>query len=89
MLTWKEVDGAKTVKARLVPTGYQDPGLRNGNVDIAACVTRRSPHSQLIALGALKKWPIRNLDIKNACPQADGFDREVLSPRPAGVEIQG
>ena len=31
--TWKEVDGARTVKARLVATGYQDPDLRESNVD--------------------------------------------------------
>ena len=36
--TWKEVDGGKTAQARKVATGYQDPDLRNGNVDFAGCV---------------------------------------------------
>ena len=36
-----------------------------------------SSHLQLISLGAPKKWPRWNLDIKNACPQADGSDRVV------------
>ena len=29
--------------------------LRNGNVDIAGCVSRRSSHLRLVSLGALKK----------------------------------
>ena len=31
VLTWKEVDGRKTVKARFVAKGYQDPDLRDSN----------------------------------------------------------
>ena len=75
VLTWKEVDGVKTVKARLVAKGYQDPDLRDGNVDIAGRVSRRSSHSQLISLGALKTLPHWSLDSKNAFPRADGFGR--------------
>ena len=41
-LTWKEAEGKKTAKARLVATGYQDPDLRDGNIDTAVCVSRRS-----------------------------------------------
>ena len=76
-LSWKKVAGVKTVKARSVATGNQDPGPRTGNVDIAGCVSQRSSRLQLISPAALQKWPLRSLDIKNACPQADGFDREV------------
>ena len=76
-LTWKEVGGVKTAKARLVAKGYQDPDLRNGNVDIAGRVSRRSPHFQLMSLGALNKWSIWSLDFKNAFRQADGFDRGI------------
>ena len=43
VLSWKEVDGGETVKARLAAKGYQDPDLLVGNVDIAGCVSRR-PH---------------------------------------------
>ena len=50
---WREVDGVETAKARLVSTGYQDPHLRRGNVDITGCVSRGSSHLQL----ALKKGP--------------------------------
>ena len=50
VLTWKKVDGAKKVKARTVAKD-----LRNGNVDIAGCVSRRSSHLRLVSLGALKK----------------------------------
>ena len=35
VLTRKEVEGEKTVKARKVAKGYQDADLRMGNVDIA------------------------------------------------------
>ena len=38
-------------------------------------MSRRSSHLQLISLGAPKKWPRWNLDIKNAFPQASGSDR--------------
>ena len=33
-----------TVGARLVAKGYQEPGPRNGDVDVAGCVSRRLPH---------------------------------------------
>ena len=58
VLTWKEVDGLKTVEARLVARGCEDPDLRNGNVDIARCVSRRLSRLQLISPKALRKWPI-------------------------------
>ena len=53
-----------------------------GNVDSAACVSRRSSHLQVISLGALGKWPLWSLDIKNAFLQADGFDRGVFLRAP-------
>ena len=76
-MTWKEADGGKTAKARLVVKGYQNPVLRDRDVDIAGCVSRRSSHLQLLSLGALKEWPLRTLDIENAFPHADGFGRVV------------
>ena len=36
-LTWEEVEGKHTAEARLVAKGYQDPDLKDGNVDIAGC----------------------------------------------------
>ena len=60
-LTRKEVDGGETVMARFVANGSQDPDLGNGNVHVAGCVSRRSSHSQLISLGALKEWPLWTL----------------------------
>ena len=74
-LTWGVVEGAKTVRARLVAKGDQGPDLRNGNLDIAGCVSRRWPHIQLISLGALKKWAIWSLDIQDAFPRPDGLGR--------------
>ena len=74
VLTWNEVDGEKTVKARLAAMGYQGPHPRSDNVDIAWRVSRNSSHLQLISLGALRKWPLWSSDIKNAFLQADGFD---------------
>ena len=55
MLTCKEANGKKTVNARLVAKGYQDSDLRDGHAEIAGCVSRRSPHVQLISLSAAKK----------------------------------
>ena len=83
VLAWKEVEGEKTVKSRLETTGYQDPDLRMGNVDIAGCVIRRYSHLRAISLGALMKWLLRSLDIKNAFLQADGFDRVVYLRAPS------
>ena len=74
--TWKEVDGKKTVQARMLAKEHQDPDLRDGNVEIAGCVSRRPLHLQSISLRASKEWGIRSLDIKNAFLQADGFGRE-------------
>ena len=78
VLTWVEVDGVETVKARLVAKGYQDPDFRMGNVDIAGYVSRRSSHLQVISLGAFVSRTLWSLDIKNACHQADGFNRDVF-----------
>ena len=48
---WKGGEGEETVQARLVATGYQDPDLRSGNVDITGCASRRSSHFQVISWG--------------------------------------
>ena len=74
VLTWKKVDSAKTEAKRLAAKGYQEPDLRTSNVDIAGCVSRGSSHSRPISQGALKQWPLRNLDIENAFRQAGRFD---------------
>ena len=56
--TWKEGDGKKTTAVRPVAKGYQDPDLRDGNADIAGCVSgmcqRISRDVQLIYSGALR-----------------------------------
>ena len=39
VVTRREVEGAKTVKARLAAEGSQGPDLRKSNVDIAGCVS--------------------------------------------------
>ena len=41
-------------------------------------VSIRSSYPQVLCLGALGKWAIWILDIKNACVQAGGFRRDVL-----------
>ena len=85
-MTWEEVDGVKTVKARLAAKGYQDPALREGDVDAVGCVSRRSSHLHLVFPGDLEEWPLRSLDVKNAFPQADGFGREVpFAPHASGI----
>ena len=78
--TWTEVGGARTVEARYVATGYQDPDLRNSKADIAGCARKRSYHSQIRAI-----W---SLDTKNASHQADGFDREVYVRAPCGRDSE-
>ena len=82
MLTWEEVEGRKTAKARLVAEGYPDPDRKDGSVDLAGCVSGRSRHRQLISSGAWKGRKIRSLDIKTASRLADRFDLEasVLAP---------
>ena len=51
-LTWKTVDGEKNAKARLVAKGYQDADLKGGSADPPGCGSVRSPHRQVISLGA-------------------------------------
>ena len=58
VLTWKDLDGKRTVKARLVARGFQDPDLAEGLVDTSSCVSLRSSHLQVISLSALKKWKL-------------------------------
>ena len=82
VLTWKDLEGRRTVKARLVARGFQDPDLAEGLVDTSSCVSLRSSHLQVISLSALKKWKLWSLDIKNAFLQADPFPREVYLQAP-------
>ena len=82
VLTWKDLDGKRTVKARLVARGFQDPDLADGLVDTSSCVSQRFSHLQVISLSALKKWKLWSLDIKNACLQADPFPRAVYLQAP-------
>ena len=72
-LTWKNAEGKKMAKARLVPKGYQNQDLKDRNLEIAGCASRRSSHLQLISLGALRIWRILGLEIKNAFLRAAGF----------------
>ena len=65
-LTWEKVDGKKAAGARFLAKGYQDPDLRDGNVDIAGCISSRSPRLQLISARALGNLKICSLVSKNA-----------------------
>ena len=82
VLTWKDIDGCRAVKARLVARGFQDPDLAEGLVDTSSCVALRSSHLQVISLSALKRWRLWSLDIKNAFLQADPFTRDVFLQAP-------
>ena len=79
----KQIVQTRWVEARLAAKGHQDPDLREGLVDTSGCVSLRSPHLQVISLSAIKKWKLRNLDIKNAFLQEDAFARDVLIRAPA------
>ena len=78
VLTWKDLEGKRTVKARLVARGFQDPDLAAGLVDTSSRVSVRSSHLQVISLSALKKWSLWSLDIKNAFLQADPFPERFI-----------
>ena len=80
--TWKEAEGEETAKERLVATGYQDPDLKDGNVDIAGCVRVGASHVQLIPLGAVKKRRAWSSDITDAFSGAGGFVRGVFVQAP-------
>ena len=59
-------DGKKREKARLVAKGCQDSDLGEGAADSFGCVGHQPSHLLAIPLGAIKKWEIGSLDIKNA-----------------------
>ena len=82
VLTWKMVEGVKTVKARLAAKGYQDSDLEEGLVETSGSASLRSSHLQVISLAAIRGWRLRGIDIKNAFPQADGFGRDVFFQSP-------
>ena len=56
VLTWKVVDGVKTVKARLAAEGRQDPDLKDGLVETSGCVSMQASHLQVVSLAALRGW---------------------------------
>ena len=66
VLTWKVADGVKTVRARLLATGYRGPDLKDGLVETSGCVSLRSSRLQVVSLSALRGRRLRSLDIKNA-----------------------
>ena len=62
VLTWRAFDGVETANARVILMGNRHVNiarsmaisvdLRNGEVDIEGCATRRSSHWQLMSRGA-------------------------------------
>ena len=82
VLTWKAADGAKCVKSLLASKGYQEPELKDGNVDASGCVRLHSSHLRVIPLGPIETWKIWSLDTENASLQADGFSRDVCLRAP-------
>ena len=83
------VDGEKGGKARLVAKSHQGPDLRGGSVGTSGRVSLRSLHLQVIPPGALEKWSIWILDVKNTFLRADGFGREVFLGAPAAWGPEG
>ena len=65
VLTRKMADGKRRGGARLVARGYQHPDLKEGAVDTSGRVSLRPSPVRLISLGAIEKWRICSLDIKN------------------------
>ena len=53
VLTWELPDGKTGSEARLVATAQQGPDLKDGAVETSGCVSLRSPHPQVICLGAI------------------------------------
>ena len=60
------MDGEQRVKARQAAMGYRGPDLGEGAADSFGCVGHQPSHLLAIPLGAIKKWEIGSLDIKNA-----------------------
>ena len=76
-------DGRKSVKARLVATGYQEPDPQGGVADTSGCVSLRTSHPQVISLCAIKKRELRSLNFKNTFSRADGCTQEVALQAPS------
>ena len=89
VLTWKEVDGEKTVKARTADRGYQDPDLRLGNVDIAGRASRRFSYLQLISLGGPNDTAAMGPGYQECIPSGGRIRSGSLSSRFARAEFQG
>ena len=75
----KMIDGETTVGALLEAGGFKDADLRKGLLETAGSVDLLPSYLRLLSLSALRKWEIRRLEIKNACPQADVFNSEVYA----------
>ena len=82
VLSWKMVEGVKTVKARLVAKGYQDPTLKEGLVETSGCVSVRPSHLQVVSLAALRGTSTpssrfsKRMDLHVMClfnPRLNGF----------------
>ena len=76
ILPWDMVDGRTHVKARPVAKDYQDPVSKEGQEESPCCASLRSSHLQILLLGALKKWELCTVDVRNAFSQPDDFTRE-------------
>ena len=56
VITWRVVNGVKTVKARLMAKNYQDPDLKDGLVETSRYVSLRSPHLNDVSIAAPRGW---------------------------------
>ena len=67
VLTWKSAGGRRTVEARLVARGFQDPDLAAGLVDTTSCVSLSSSRRKVISFSSLgKRRASRNCDVRTS-----------------------
>ena len=83
LLTQKrDGSGLHLVKARLLITGFQDPGIEMDKVPITACVARKESYLLVASTAALKVWALLQLDISVAFLKTAGSHRDVFVKAP-------
>ena len=79
--TFAGLPGRKTIKARLLAPGYEDPA--SNSLANTAKMAHRSSEPDLLCLAALRECGVRRMDISTASSKNGDINRKVCLARPA------
>ena len=84
VITQKEVDGKKLIKARLVARGFEEDA-RSAEIRTDSPTCKRFSLRLVLITASTYKWKINSLDVASAFLQSNEIEREVFLCPPADI----